>query len=137
MKKKEWLFFVLLAVVVLVIVNFLILETYGDNIDITGEVIDMGTSEEEIEEEELPQTHTVILRRLGLDPEEIRIKKGDSVIWTNENVDMFDTIIPIGAFEPSSDRIFIGENFTHTFNEAGEFEYVSIVSEVKGKVVVE
>lgn len=136
MKKKAVVTFVFLSIVVLVIVNFLILQTYGDNIGITGEAIGVDTGEEE-PEEEIPQTHTVILKRLGPDPEELRIKKGDSVIWINENVEDFDTIIPLGAFEPSSDRIFVGENFTHIFNEAGEFEYVSIVSEIKGKVVVE
>ena len=88
------------------------------------------------EERTLPKTYTVKLTADGFTPKELEINKGDTVTWINENVNMYDLIIPIRNKEFGSDKIFIGENYTYTFNSNGEFEYISAVTEEEGRITV-
>src|SRR3989344_2105328 len=74
------------------------------------------------EERTLPKTYTVKLTVSGLEPSELEIRKGDTVVWINENINLYEILLPVRNKEFRSNRIFIGENYTHTFNNDGEFE---------------
>ena len=75
-----------------------------------------------------PGPNEVFMRSISFDPQEITIGVGESVTWNNRD------IVPHTATSgnPGDDelgsifrsaRLFQGETFAHTFNEAGEFVY--------------
>ena len=93
-----------------------------------------------------PGPNEVFMRSIAFDPAEITIGVGESVTWTN-----MDFVIPHTATSGNpgeedlgsvfrSVRLFQGETFTHTFNEAGEFIYFCEVHPVmmrNAKVIVQ
>ena len=134
--------FAIIAVVFLIVVNLAILTIYNSNQQveetITGAIIQNFDVDDVDDVERAPQTFTVLSKRLGFNPIEIVIKKGDTVIWENDGVSDFDIIISFGIPKVlESGRIFPGESYTYTFEESGEFEYLSVVTEAKGRIVVE
>jgi len=144
MKKKNkttMITFIVIAVVVLAVVNILVFQAYSgeSSVELEGNVIvaDDQNSEAMELEEKLPQTHEIRSSRLGFDPSELRIERGDSVTWINEDVFDFDVIIGLRTKELGSERLFIGDTYTNTFDEEGDFEYVSVVTEAVGRVVVQ
>jgi plastocyanin len=82
-------------------------------------------------------------------PDEIKIKSGDSVKWTNDDA-MFHTVVSgSGINDPAKGKEFDsglsgpnalttkGKTFTHTFTKAGEFPYFcQLHPTMVGKVVV-
>ena len=75
-----------------------------------------------------PAENQVLMRNLAFDPPEITITAGETVTWIN--MDQVDHTATSG--QPEDDEIGtvfrspllgMGESFSHTFNEPGEFIY--------------
>lgn len=79
--------------------------------------------------------NTVIIQNFAFSPQEITVKVGTTVTWINRETD-HDVVSDTGEFK--SPVLANGENFTHTFTEAGEYPYIcGLHPSMTGKVIVE
>jgi len=75
----------------------------------------------------------VSIKDFKFQPDQVTIKKGDTVIWTN--IDPVPHDVKSKGFE--SPDMKKGETYSKTFNEAGTFDYLcEIHPNMKGKVIV-
>jgi len=101
--------------------------------------------EETVEEEIPPGTHIITIKDLKLDPQELTIKQGETVIWKHE--DTYETdestrhYIAAHSNEFRSPLLFYGNTFQHTFNNTGTFTYIDIIYKdrkaMRGTIIVE
>jgi amicyanin len=84
-----------------------------------------------------PATVSVEIANFAFFPAEIKIKQGTTVIWTNKD-SAPHTITSDSGSEISSPSLSNGGTYSHTFSQAGTFDYhCSIHLSMKGKVIVE
>lgn len=92
-----------------------------------------------------PGPNEVFMRAIAFDPSEITISAGESVTWTNKDVVPHTATSgnpgdeDLGSLFRSS-LLSLGQTFTHTFNEPGEFIYFCEVHPVMmrdAKVIVQ
>lgn len=82
-------------------------------------------------------TNSVSIKNFTFNPSEITIKKGETVVWTNED-STSHTVTSDSGNELDSGSITPGQTYSHTFNTAGTFDYhCSIHTSMKGRVTVE
>jgi plastocyanin len=101
--------------------------------------------EEEQEEEEVlpPGTNLVTIKDMKLDPLELTIKKGETVLWKHEDEFQENTRHFLSAHngEFRSSFLFYGDTFNHTFDKEGTFTYFDIIYKdrtlLRGKIIVE
>lgn len=107
----------------------LIVFTSGCSLTNTDVVIGDGI------EKNAPQPNkTVSIRFFSFDPQEIRVNKGDAVIWINK--DTVPHTVKSELFY--SDNINPGENFTYKFDKLGSYPYSCTQHpQMIGTVVVE
>jgi amicyanin len=80
---------------------------------------------------------TVTIKNFAFDPAELKIKAGDTVVWTNKDA-VSHNLVSITGYEIISPTISTGGNYSHTFNAAGEYAYqCEIHPSMKGKIIVE
>ncbi len=66
-----------------------------------------------------------------------KIKKGDTVVWTNKDT-AGHTVTSDSGSELSSPLLVKGQSYSHTFNEVGTFNYhCSVHPGMKAKIIVE
>ena len=116
---------------------------------IETEVVGEGTTEEKNAtkepKEEGPKTNTIEIKDLKLDPQELKIKVGDTVIWNHSDrfADRSDIKHMIKAHynEFRSTTLYYGDTFNHTFSKAGEYGYIDVVyketKDLRGNIIVE
>lgn len=81
------------------------------------------------------EENVVYLSNFKFVPETIKIKKGDTVKWVNQDTAGHDIKIGQAVTSPVMKR---DESFTYTFGESGEFDYICGLHPVmKGKIIVE
>ena len=81
--------------------------------------------------------HQVVVERYAFAPMELRIKRGDTVTWVNNEKRVSHSVLLIGRNE-ESERFFPGEKWSRAFPEAGRFEYrCGPHPEMLGVVIVE
>lgn len=81
--------------------------------------------------------HQVSIEKFTFSPAELRVRKGDTVTWVNNEKRVSHSILFMGRGE-ESERFFPGEKWSRTFPEAGRFEYrCGPHPEMLGVVVVE
>jgi plastocyanin len=80
------------------------------------------------------EDHPVHIKGLAFNPEEITIRAGESVTWSNEDTDHHHLVGgPI-----SSPELAKGEHYTLQFNEPSEVSYkCTIHTYMEGKVIVQ
>jgi plastocyanin len=84
-----------------------------------------------------PGGKTVILKNFAFDPAELKIKAGDTVVWTNKDSVVHNLVSDAGG-EILSPTISVGGTYSRTFNTAGEYPYhCEIHAGMKGKIIVE
>src|SRR3989338_2918231 len=84
-----------------------------------------------------PQTYTAEISNFAFSPSEIRIKAGDTVVWTNKD-SARHTITSDSGSELSSALLSDGESYSHTFSTLGTFNYhCSLHPYMKAKIIVE
>lgn len=70
----------------------------------------------------LAKEHKVEVGDRKFKPARIKVKKGDTVVWTNTGEGDHTVTAKDESFE--SGKIAVGEKFKHTFDKAGKYEYV-------------
>ena len=84
-----------------------------------------------------PKTYNVGIKNFGFDPSELKIKTGDSVIWTNRDSTPHTVTSDSGA-GVNSQTLSEGQTYSYTFNQPGTYNYhCSIHPDMKGVVTVE
>ena len=79
--------------------------------------------------------NTVTIENFAFNPQEMTVKVGTTVTWVNRETD-HDVVSDTGVF--TSPVLANGENFTHTFTEAGEYPYhCGLHPSMTGKIIVE
>ena len=82
-------------------------------------------------------TYNVEIQNFAFNPSQITIKKGETVIWTNKDSTPH-TVLSDSGNEINSGSLSNGQTYSHTFNQAGTFEYYcSIHPYMKAKIIVE
>ena len=83
-----------------------------------------------------PQRHEVTISGLQFKPATLKIKAGDTVIWTNNDDRDHTVVAKDGSFK--SENLKAGETFEHTFAKPGKFAYgCSYHPRMKGEIAVE
>jgi len=84
-----------------------------------------------------------ILGKEGFDPAEVTIKKGDKLVWTNDDIQKKAMVLnlkkgtkPTWSRVEVSGLIKLGETYQRTFDEAGDYEYWTTAYGVFGKIKV-
>ena len=70
----------------------------------------------------LAEKHEVEIGDRKFKPAKIKIKKGDTVVWTNKGEGDHTVTAKDESFD--SGKIAVGETFEHTFEKVGKYEYV-------------
>jgi plastocyanin len=80
---------------------------------------------------------TVSMKNFAFDPAELKIKAGDTVVWTNKDTVSHNLVSDSGA-EIISPTISTGGTYSHTFNTPGEYAYhCEIHTGMNGKIIVQ
>ena len=83
-----------------------------------------------------PRIYNVEIKDNTFIPDTLNVKAGDTVIWTNKE-GVRHVILSDRLAEINSKTLSNGDNYTHTFNKAGEFPYhCEVHFSMKGKIVV-
>jgi plastocyanin len=77
----------------------------------------------------------VNIQHHAFSPAQLEIDVGDTVIWTQRDLDGHTTTSDTGVW--SSPLLFVGQTFSHTFTEAGTFPYHCVPHpDMRGNIVV-
>jgi len=83
-----------------------------------------------------PKTYNVEINSTGFSPSELKIKKGDSVIWVNR--DYMEHTVTSDSGELDSGYLKQNKIYDHTFDNSGTFEYFCELHPYAiGKITVE
>ncbi len=86
---------------------------------------------------ESPQTHNIEIKVFAFRPKSLTIRKGDTVVWTNMDF-IKHTATSDSGIELDSVLLGKGESYSHTFNEAGTYDYHCTPHPyMKGTIIVE
>ena len=84
----------------------------------------------------LAKEHAVSIRNIKYEPKELKVKKGDTVVWTNADERDHTVTADDGTFK--SKNLGAGETFSQTFKKVGKFKYhCNYHPRMKATVVVE
>jgi plastocyanin len=72
---------------------------------------------------ELAGTSVVIIEKMKFIPQEITIKRGESVHWINREKRQYHSVWFEKAGDPEPDYFFPDESYTRTFDSVGSFDY--------------
>jgi len=83
--------------------------------------------------------HNVVIKDKAFHPDNLVIKQGQTVIWTNKDVRQYTVIslLDVGPRVIMSQRLVKDGSYKFTFNESGEYYYNTIVyKKMYGKITV-
>jgi plastocyanin len=84
----------------------------------------------------LAKEHKVSIKDLKYNPKELKVKKGDTVVWTNADERDHTVTSDDGAFK--SANLADGDRFTQKFDKPGKYKYhCEYHPRMKATVVVE
>ncbi|MEK6918709.1 MAG: cupredoxin family copper-binding protein [Nanoarchaeota archaeon] len=70
-------------------------------------------------------------------PQTLTINKGETIVWVNDD-SMQHTVTSDSGSELNSGTIGLGQKYSHTFENAGTYEYhCEFHSSMKGKIIVQ
>lgn len=82
-------------------------------------------------------TYNVEIKNFAFSPTSLTIKKGDSVVWTNQDSANHKLASDTGS-EIESSSLANGETYSHAFENTGTYDYhCSIHPSMKAKIIVE
>ncbi len=83
-----------------------------------------------------PVTVQVTLSGFAFSPATVTVPVGSTVIWTNKDSTTHTVTSDGGVF--ASGNLAVGDTFSHTFNQAGTFQYhCQIHPSMTGKIIVQ
>ncbi|PIO07223.1 hypothetical protein COU59_03695 [Candidatus Pacearchaeota archaeon CG10_big_fil_rev_8_21_14_0_10_34_12] len=81
--------------------------------------------------------HLIEIKNFAYNPVELKIKKGDIIIWVNKD-SAWHTVTSDNGNELKSKLLNKEESYIHSFMEAGTFDYhCTPHAYMKGKIIVE
>ena len=84
----------------------------------------------------MAKEHKVSIKDLKYNPRELKVKKGDTVVWTNSDERDHTVTADDGSFK--SLNLGDGDHFTQKFDKAGKYKYhCEYHPRMKATVVVE
>jgi plastocyanin len=126
--RKQW---TVIIVVILVVVAAII----------TGVLLTNREAVSQISASALPSAHVSIASD-GLDVTDVKVKKGQGVVWQNQGTGEHQLALSSGV-ELAPDfgggmRITTGQNYTYVFDKPGTYHYYDVMrpTQVKGTVTV-
>lgn len=83
------------------------------------------------------ETVKVSMKDISFDPDEVTVKVGTKVVWTNDDPVDHTVTADDGSFD--SGNVASGESYSFLFNEAGTYDYSCMLHppDMKGTVIVE
>jgi plastocyanin len=137
--------------------SFLIAREFNTKMGFTGQVVanantnTEGKNSQESEsaaegmperEEDIPRTHIIDIKDLKVAPAELKIKKGDTVVWVNNDIvshQIYSGYYNIDEFTGiDSGYLNKGDTYSKVFNEQGTFLYrCKFFPYVRGQITVE
>jgi plastocyanin len=93
---------------------------------------------EKVEEVQLKNTatyHTVVIRQMKFEPAELKLHKGDTVLWINKDITEHDITEEVGK-KWSSSKIPVNKSWYKVVKESADY-FCSIHVVMKGKLLVE
>lgn len=136
--KKMFIAGIIIAIVIVAVAGFIIYTNQDNSNENNDEVIQNDSKNMSSEEIIIPTgvEKKVIIEEFVYTPILLRIKVGDSVIWTNRDTTAHSITADDGLFE--SESLSRGQNYTYTFIETGTYTYhCSEHPGMKAKVIVE
>lgn len=82
-----------------------------------------------------PKVHTVEIKQMKFDPAEIKVRRGDKVVWINHDILVHDITEETSKAWTSS-ALPVGASWSMTVTKSSAY-YCSIHVVMKGKVIVE
>jgi plastocyanin len=89
------------------------------------------------------ETNSISMRDFEFEPSVIRVEPGTTVTWTNQGENAH-TVVSLASDEYEEGELFNsgmiqpGQTFTHTFQEAGEYQYYcDLHPQMRGRVMVQ
>ena len=79
--------------------------------------------------------HTIVIRQMEFSPAELRVNKGDTVAWINQDITEHD-ITELNEEKWSSSKLPAGTRWSMVVSEAADY-YCSIHVVMKGKLIIE
>ena len=136
MKFKKRLFFyagaLALVIILVILITFL-----NINCKKTIDSFKSDIENSSIKHELNPNLEIVEIKEMGFLPTTIEIKKGDTVIWNNLDFNNSHSIVSVSGNEIKSGKLAYGQNYSHTFNAEGTYDYHCLVrTYLKGRVIV-
>src|SRR3989338_6227531 len=130
-------------VIVLIIGGFLVMQMIPKN-NITSETNakPSGNSQPNVPVVNTPETPTsetydIEIKNFAFSPSGLTIKKGDSVVWTNQD-SVGHTVTSDSGSELDSELLSTGESYSYKFANAGIYEYnCTPHPSMKAKIIVE
>lgn len=137
MRKKFWIIALTIIVIVVIIAAVGIIIQWKNNKSAKepATIISSASPEALAQLEAAPITAPVVIQNFAFNPPAIRIKKGDSVMWTNR--DSTNHTATLDDNSQSTPLIIPGQSAVLKFDQAGNFNYhCRVYSWVKGQVIV-
>lgn len=124
---------VLIVIAVLAIVYFNKSDKSGTILKPLDKVAPRGTPENGITPP-AENANIVAIKNFSFDPQTLKIKKGEKVIWKNND----SAPHSIAGSIIQSNTLSKGDEFNFTFSQAGEYDYYcGVHPSMKGKIIVE
>ncbi len=135
---KIWIILAISVIVLIAgIVLFVQLNKGVESVVTTSSILSeeaKKTPNEQIEESE---TYNINIKNFAFSKKELRIKKGDTVIWTNLDY-IWHTVTSNDGEELNSELLSKNEKYIHKFTKSGIFEYYCKPhTNMKGQIIVE
>ena len=111
----------------------------GNLVNVPEEASEQPAGGEDTEEKEVieSRTYNIDIIDFAYELKEIRIKQGDSVVWTNRDSTRH-TVTSDSESELDSKLLSKGESYSHTFAEKGTYSYHCTPHPyMKAKIIVE
>ena len=67
--------------------------------------------------------NSIEIRDYAYSPNDLTIKKGTTITWTNQDSVKHDVMTDVSGKGPSSELLAKGESYSYTFDEVGTFSY--------------
>ena len=81
------------------------------------------------------QKHSVTIKGMAFSPSSVKVKVGDTVVWSNKDDQDHTVVAKDGSF--NSGNLKPGDSFSHKFSKAGTFSYAcGLHPRMKGSVGV-
>lgn len=103
-----------------------------DSVPVAVQKSDTNTA---MKEEQSVHTHTVVIKQMKFFPEEIKIKKGDTIIWKNDDL-VTHCITEEKTKAWTSGQVPNGGSWKKVFTKSADY-YCAIHLVMKGKITVE